>query len=48
MLDFCAEHGIAADIEVVDAREVDAAYDRVVAGEVFFRAVIDTSTLASA
>ena len=31
MLDFCAEHGIAAEIEMIDADQVDAAYDRVVA-----------------
>ncbi|MEE1649807.1 NAD(P)-dependent alcohol dehydrogenase [Brachybacterium sp. J144] len=48
MLDFCAEHGFGAEIEVVGVDEVDATYDRVVAGEVFFRAVIDTSTFAGA
>ncbi|MGY5764822.1 NAD(P)-dependent alcohol dehydrogenase [Brachybacterium sp. DNPG3] len=46
MLDFCAEHGFGAEIETVGVQEVDSAYDRVVAGEVFFRAVIDTSTFA--
>ena len=45
MLDFCAEHGIAATIEVVDAADVDAVWDRVVDGDVRYRAVIDTSTL---
>src|SRR5699024_9610111 len=44
MLDFCAEHGLAAKIETIGVHEADAAYDRVVAGEVHFRAVIDTST----
>ena len=48
MLDFCAEHGFGAEVEVVGVDEVDAAYDRVVAGEVFFRAVIDTSTFEDA
>ena len=48
MLDFCAEHGIGAQIETIGIDEVDAAYDRVVAGEVFFRAVIDTSTFEGA
>ncbi|MFC7374759.1 NAD(P)-dependent alcohol dehydrogenase [Brachybacterium sp. GCM10030267] len=46
MLDFCAEHGIAAQIETVGVEEVDATYERVVAGEVYFRAVIDTATFA--
>ncbi|MGA4508246.1 NAD(P)-dependent alcohol dehydrogenase [Propionibacteriaceae bacterium G1746] len=44
MLDFCAEHGLAARIEKIGVDEVDAAYDRVVAGDVMFRFVIDTST----
>lgn len=48
MLDFCAEHGFGAEVEVVSVDEVDAAYDRVVAGEVFFRAVIDTATFEDA
>ena len=30
MLDFCAEHGIGAEIEMIGADQVDAAYDRVV------------------
>ena len=44
MLDFCAEHGLAAQVETIGIEEADATYDRVVAGEVYFRAVIDTST----
>lgn len=44
MLDFCAEHGIASVIEKVNVHEVDDAYDRVVAGDVKFRIVIDTET----
>ena len=34
MLDFCAEHGLAAKIEVIGVGEADAAYDRVVAGDI--------------
>ena len=45
MLDFCAEHGIGASIEKITAAEVDVAYDRVVAGDVRFRFVIDVSTI---
>lgn len=48
MLDFCAEHGIGAVIEKIGVDEVDAAYDRVVAGDVQFRVVIDTSTFEGA
>ncbi|MDR1851219.1 MAG: NAD(P)-dependent alcohol dehydrogenase [Propionibacteriaceae bacterium] len=45
MLDFCAEHGIGAKIELINADEVTDAYDKVVAGKVHFRYVIDISTL---
>ncbi len=44
MLDFCAEHGIAAKVEVIGVDEVDTAYDRLVRGDVRFRFVIDTAT----
>jgi uncharacterized zinc-type alcohol dehydrogenase-like protein len=46
MLEFCAAHGIGATVETISADEVDAAYDRVVAGDVRYRFVIDTSTIA--
>jgi uncharacterized zinc-type alcohol dehydrogenase-like protein len=45
MLDFCAEHGIAADIEVISADRVNEAWERVVASDVRYRFVIDNSTL---
>jgi uncharacterized zinc-type alcohol dehydrogenase-like protein len=48
MLDFCAEHGLGSWIETIGVDEVDAAYDRVVAGDVQFRFVIDTETFAGA
>ena len=44
MLDFCAEHGIGAEIETISADEVDEAYDRVVASDVRYRFVIDIDT----
>ncbi|MGZ6804092.1 MAG: alcohol dehydrogenase, partial [Nocardioidaceae bacterium] len=44
MLDFCAEHGIAAEVEVIRADQIDEAWDRVVASDVRYRFVIDTST----
>ncbi|MFT4185730.1 MAG: NAD(P)-dependent alcohol dehydrogenase [Micrococcaceae bacterium] len=45
MLDFCAEHNIAADIEMVNAEQLDEAYERMVAGDVRYRFVLDSSTL---
>ena len=47
MLDFCAEHGVTADVEVVRADQLNDAYDRMVAGEVKYRFVLDTSTLGT-
>jgi uncharacterized zinc-type alcohol dehydrogenase-like protein len=44
MLDFCAEHGIGAEIEKISGDEIDAAWDRVVGSDVRYRFVIDTST----
>jgi len=45
MLDFCAEHGVGATIETIAAKDANAAYDRVVAGDVRYRVVIDTATI---
>ena len=45
MLDFCAEHGIASEVEVISADQVNEAYERVLASDVRYRFVIDTSTL---
>ena len=45
MLDFCAEHGLAAEIELIGAEQINEAYDRVVASDVRYRFVIDVSTL---
>ena len=45
MLDFCAEHGIASEIEVIAADQINAAYERVLASDVRYRFVIDASTL---
>lgn len=46
MLDFCAEHDIVADIELIAASEIDAAYERMLRSDVRFRFVIDCATLA--
>ena len=47
MLDFCAEHGIVADIELIAAKQIDEAYDRMVKSDVKYRFVIDNATLAA-
>jgi uncharacterized zinc-type alcohol dehydrogenase-like protein len=46
MLDFCAEHGLGAEIEVIPASGINDAYERVLASDVRYRFVIDTSTLS--
>jgi uncharacterized zinc-type alcohol dehydrogenase-like protein len=45
MLDFCAEHGIGAQIEIIKADEIDKAWDRVLASDVRYRFVIDNATI---
>ncbi|MEH0833931.1 NAD(P)-dependent alcohol dehydrogenase [Pectobacterium cacticida] len=47
MLDFCAEHGIVADIELIRADEINHAYERMLKGDVKYRFVIDNSTLSA-
>jgi len=46
MLDFCAEHQLGAEIEVIGADQINEAYERVLASDVRYRFVIDTSTLS--
>lgn len=46
MLDFCAEHGLGSEIEVIPASKINDAYERVLASDVRYRFVIDTSTLS--
>lgn len=46
MLDFCAEHDIASEIELIPGDAINEAYERVLASDVRYRFVIDTSTLA--
>ncbi|MER5912509.1 NAD(P)-dependent alcohol dehydrogenase [Streptomyces sp. NPDC001982] len=45
MLDFCAEHGLGAEIELIRADQINEAYERVVASDVRYRFVIDTATI---
>ncbi|MEV6951704.1 NAD(P)-dependent alcohol dehydrogenase [Streptomyces sp. NPDC051183] len=45
MLDFCAEHGLGAEVEVIGADQINEAYVRVQAGDVRYRFVIDAATI---
>ncbi|USI74924.1 NAD(P)-dependent alcohol dehydrogenase [Sphingomonas morindae] len=47
MLDFCAEHGIVADIEMIAIQDIETAYDRMQRSDVKYRFVIDSATLAA-
>ncbi len=44
MLNFCGEHNIVSDVEIIDAGYVDKAYERTIASDVKYRFVIDAST----
>ncbi|KQR46865.1 hydroxyacid dehydrogenase [Frigoribacterium sp. Leaf164] len=46
MLDFCAEHGILPETELISADQINEAYERVLASDVRYRFVIDTATMA--
>ena len=48
MLDFCAKHGIVADIEMIRMDEINQAYERMLKGDVKYRFVIDMATLGKA
>ena len=45
MLDFCAEHNIVSDIEMIDIKDIHHAYERMEKGDVRYRFVIDMATL---
>jgi len=45
MLDFCAEHNIVSDIELIDIKDIHPAFDRMLKGDVRYRFVIDMATL---
>jgi uncharacterized zinc-type alcohol dehydrogenase-like protein len=45
MLDFCAEHNIVSDIEVIAIKDINEAYERMLKGDVRYRFVIDMATL---
>jgi uncharacterized zinc-type alcohol dehydrogenase-like protein len=45
MLDFCAEHGIASDIELIRIDQINEAYERMLKADVRYRFVIDMASL---
>jgi uncharacterized zinc-type alcohol dehydrogenase-like protein len=45
MLDFCAQHGIVSDVEMIRVDEIDTAYDRMARNDVKYRFVIDLASL---
>jgi uncharacterized zinc-type alcohol dehydrogenase-like protein len=47
MLNFCAEHNVTSDVEVIPIQKINAAYERLVKGDVKYRFVIDMSSLRS-
>ena len=48
MLDFCAEHRVAPEFELIEPDYINEAYERVLASDVRYRFVIDTGSLAAA
>ncbi|MBC9932497.1 NAD(P)-dependent alcohol dehydrogenase [Chitinophaga qingshengii] len=45
MLDYCAEHNIVSDVEVIDIKDINTAYERMMKGDVKYRFVIDIASL---
>ena len=45
MLDYCADHNITSDIEIINIKDINTAYERMLKGDVRYRFVIDMSTL---
>lgn len=48
MIDFCADHGIRAEVEIIGADTINSAHERLLAGDVRYRFVIDNATLSVA
>ena len=46
MLDYCAEHGISSDIELIDIDYINEAYERMLKSDVRYRFVIDMASLS--
>jgi uncharacterized zinc-type alcohol dehydrogenase-like protein len=47
MLDFCGQHGITSDIEVIGIQDINAAFERLLKSDVKYRFVIDMASLKS-
>jgi uncharacterized zinc-type alcohol dehydrogenase-like protein len=45
MLDFCAKHNIVSEIELIDIKDINTAYERMLKSDVRYRFVIDLATL---
>ena len=45
MLDFCAEYGVASDVEVIPIQQINEAYERMMKSDVRYRFVIDIASL---
>jgi uncharacterized zinc-type alcohol dehydrogenase-like protein len=45
MLDYCAEHNIVSDVEIIAMKDINEAYERLLTGDVRYRFVIDMATL---
>jgi uncharacterized zinc-type alcohol dehydrogenase-like protein len=45
MLDYCAEHNIVSDIELINIKDINTSYERMLKGDVRYRFVIDMATL---
>jgi uncharacterized zinc-type alcohol dehydrogenase-like protein len=45
MLDFCGEHGITSDVEVIKIQDINEAYERMLKSDVKYRFVIDMASL---
>jgi len=48
MLDFCGEHGITAEIELIKIQQINEAYNRLLRSDVKYRFVIDMDSLKTA
>jgi alcohol dehydrogenase (NADP+) len=48
MIDFCAEHNIVSDIEMIKMQDINAAYKRMQKNDVRYRFVIDMASLKAA
>jgi uncharacterized zinc-type alcohol dehydrogenase-like protein len=45
MLDYCSEHNITSDVEVIPVQDINTAYERMLKGDVRYRFVIDLASL---